>query len=623
MKKTALLLPGIVAAVICAAALADGVYSPGVVAGAALALWWLLFVALGLRLLPRDRVPRLAIVGGAALLAFALLNGISIAWADDNGAAYQLAILAALYVALFTTVVLASPRGSARRWLVGITLGLLAVCLLALVTRWFPGLESDEIARALPDAKGRLSYPIGYWNALGAMLATLVCLLGWLGGGGESRLQRTAANAALPLPMLGIYLTSSRGATLAAVLGVIGLVALSRDRSRVVGTIGLATPGGAALIAIANSMGDITGSEGAALLAVSIAAVAVVAAVRLALDAPLLRLRLSSAAGYALLATAAVAVVVAVTASDPAERWRQFKQLPAPIEPGSGLVTTHITSSTGSGRYQFWSAALDAFHAHPLIGIGAGDYAAWWTQHGSFSYSVLNAHSLFFEVLAELGIIGVSVLLAFLVIVCVAGAGRLRGETRAETAACFAIFVTGLASAAIDWTWQLAAVFGLVVVAAGLLSGPATLSPGSTTGPPASGRSWRVVAMLGALALACASALPLIAQTQIDQSQDDIRGGDLAAAEKSALAASAVEPWSSAGYLQASLVEEQRGELEAARNRINEAIAKDPRDWSLWLVAARIEAESGNVRSARAALARSRRLNPRSPVFTILGPPSQ
>ena len=69
-------------------------------------------------------------------------------------------------------------------------------------------------------------------------------------------------------------------------------------------------------------------------------------------------------------------------------------------------MRSHLLSANGSGRWQFWESAVDAFQATPLLGHGAGSYEAWWAEHGSLAVFVRDAHSLYLETLAELGVLG-------------------------------------------------------------------------------------------------------------------------------------------------------------------------------------------------------------------------
>ena len=81
--------------------------------------------------------------------------------------------------------------------------------------------------------------------------------------------------------------------------------------------------------------------------------------------------------------------------ADPVERFRAFKTPPgaaAAIDRGD-FVTQHLLSSGGSGRWQFWSAAVDQWRQAHVRGDGAGSFEAWWAQHGSIGLFVKDAHS--------------------------------------------------------------------------------------------------------------------------------------------------------------------------------------------------------------------------------------
>jgi O-antigen ligase len=111
----------------------------------------------------------------------------------------------------------------------------------------------------------------------------------------------------------------------------------------------------------------------------------------------------SVAAGCALLAI----VVIGIAAGLPgtiSDKWDNFKSQ------GSGSENdsrgTQILDFNGSGRYQFWEAAIGANKTDPLIGIGPGTFQFWWAKHGSYAAPVVDAHSLYIETLGELGIVG-------------------------------------------------------------------------------------------------------------------------------------------------------------------------------------------------------------------------
>src|SRR5262249_37576816 len=144
--------------------------------------------------------------------------------------------------------------------------------------------------------------------------------------------------------------------------------------------------------------------------------------------------------------------------------------------PGTGgSVGGHLLSGGGSGRWQFWTAALDEFRRFPLHGGGAGSFAARWAQPGSFFFVDKGARSLFFETLAEVGIVGLLLLVGFLVSALVTAVRRLlaaRDAARAAIASLLGAFTVYLLGAAVDWMWELTAVSAVGIAILGLLTGP-------------------------------------------------------------------------------------------------------------------------------------------------------
>ena len=594
---------------------------------AAIAVWWAVLTGIAFGFWPRARVPRAAFLAGGGLVALAALAVLSTSWASDNGTAFGEAVTPALYAGLFVLVVLAAPAGSAGRWLAGLAIGLVGVALLAVGSRVEPSLfPEQDLVRFLPSVATRLSYPLNYWNGLGASMALALVVLAWLGAHAASRGGRALAVAAIPLPALALFLTSSRGGVAALVAGLVVLVAVAPARARLLA--GAVLGGAAALVTIlvANSRDafvdgrvDAAGaaSQGRGVLAVALLLGAAAGVLRLAADRPLGRLRVPRAVALACAGVVLVAAVGGMAGADLGSRVDDFKKPPADPGPTRGFVTRHLGSAEGNGRYQFWETGFDAFESEPLRGIGAGGYASWWAEKGSLRYYIRDAHSLFVEVAAELGLLGLVALLCFLVPAAVRGVSARLRDPRAGPAAAgaLALLATGVASAAIDWTWELPAAFGGAVVAAGLLAGPATAA--AAEGRPRFGLG---LATIGVAWLAIvAAALVAVTDAKLGDSRAAVRDGDLAAAAEDAQAARAVQPWSGAPHLQLALVRERAGDVAGAREAARAAAERDSRDSAVWLVVARLAVKAGDVEDGRAALRRARRLNPRSPLFTTGG----
>ena len=167
------------------------------------------------------------------------------------------------------------------------------------------------------------------------------------------------------------------------------------------------------------------------------------------------------------------------------DRWEEFKQ---PAGPEDANTAERFESASGNGRYQYWQAAVDANATDPLIGIGPGTYEYFWAEDGSLPGFVRDAHSLFFETLAELGIVGL--LLIGGLVFGVVGVRRrrrssaLKESTRPWLAAATAACIAFAAAAAIDWVWELAVI---PVVFLLLAAGPALRAAPSAA--PAAARS--------------------------------------------------------------------------------------------------------------------------------------
>jgi O-antigen ligase len=126
-------------------------------------------------------------------------------------------------------------------------------------------------------------------------------------------------------------------------------------------------------------------------------------------------------------------------------------------------------ASVQSNRYEYWRVALGTFADHPLIGDGSGGFRVAWLRERPFRESVRDAHSLYLETAAELGLPGLGFLLLFIGGTFASGATALRRA--AAPAGTAAALLAWTVSASIDWMWELPAVaLFAVVLSAALVS---------------------------------------------------------------------------------------------------------------------------------------------------------
>jgi hypothetical protein len=634
VARTKPLTTAIVAVSVVGLALAEGGYSAESRAIIAILCWSAVIGGLVLGVFPFARQPSTSLTSGAVLAVLGILTAVSVGWASDDGAAIDEALRVSSYLGLFALVVCSTRAGDARAWLLGLTIGIAIVAFLALLARLIPDLPGgdEEIAELLPSARGRLSYPIGYWNAIAALLALGMVLLVWLGGTAWTMPGRAAAVATTPMLGVAMYLTSSRGGFAALLVGLVVLVAVGPRRPQLLVSAVLGAVGSGLAIALASGQTELLdavgGSEadtqGFELLSATLACMLFAGVLRLIADGPAERVRPSSGGTRVAIAALGLAVVAGIIASDPSERLDEFKTVPNTEGAGrANFVSNHLASGSGSGRWQFWGEALDAFRSEPVHGIGAGGYESYWNEHAPISRVSKNAHSLYLEQLAELGPLALLLLLGFLAIGTVR-ALRVRQAIPVGAARVgVALVATGAASAAIDWVWAVPVVFGVVVVVLGLLAGPA-LSPEESSGNARllpSRPGWGIAVLLVGSASLFLAANSLLAERSLEASQAAARHDDLAEAADDARAAIALQPWASEPRLQLALVQEVAGDLDDADESIEEAINRAEDDWSLRVVSARIATLSGRLDDAHEDLAAARRLNPRTPLFNSLSGP--
>jgi hypothetical protein len=444
---------------------------------AAIAAWALLAVAALVvpgSPLPRRAAPRLAV---GALAGLAAWTWLSRDWAPVHGPAEDAAQLALLYLPVLAVAAIGlRPRVAARAVEPALAAGTLVVVGYGLAGRLVPGIVHLQASLR---AGGRLEQPLTYWNAMGALAALGVVLCARLAGDAtRSRALRVgAAAAAGPLGM-GAYLSFSRGALACLVAGVAALVLLAPTwrqlhaalvalEAAAVGAIVAAPFDGVRALAPSPSS-----SQGAIVLALLLGAMGAAALAHRAVCRAEARGALRAGplplgGRRRLLATAAVvAIAAAPYAAALASRG---------ADSGFGATSSRL-SDVGSHRSDYWRVALQTWADHPLAGAGAGSFGTEWLARRHIDERVQDAHSLYLQTPAELGLVGLALLVALVGGVVAAARAALRADRVLAAGPAAALFAWAL-HAGLDWDWQMPALTLVAVVLAGVLLGGGEPAP--------------------------------------------------------------------------------------------------------------------------------------------------
>jgi hypothetical protein len=516
------------------------------------------------------------------------------------------------------------------------------VAIVALLSRLHPGLFANASLSGtfLPGASARLSWPLNYWNALAALLAFGLPLLLSLTSTAKSIAAQAAAAAAIPIVAVTAYLTFSRGGLIAFAVAVLVYFVLAPDRLPKLLTGVVAGAASAALIAgcvhrSAVEKGLISATarhEGSTLILPIVLACAGVALCQVGIGLATRHGRrpraLTVSHRQALVGLAVgvvVVVLVALAAGAPhrlSHAWQDFKHPTAP-----GLQTDTLSrfgKLSGNGRYDFWKVAVDSTSGHLMTGNGPGTYQFLWLRKAPYYSYLINAHSLYFESLAEEGIVGLALIVGFIVLVIARGARLVfitRELTRTRAAGITAALAAFAVSAGADWIWQVPVLpTAFFLLAASVLAPSLRSLRQDADRPVASGAAWRSIAVRAGmivLALACIVGIgvPLATTNAVRRSQTAVNAGNLPLALNDALSATRIQPGAASGQVQLALVLEAQGKKRQALTAAKKAVKNEPDNWSSWLILSRLDAETRHPGASLSAYRRARVLNPRSPVF--------
>ncbi len=597
--------------------------------------------------------------GAGTLLLFTALAALtyaSIAWAVQPASSWLEGNRTLSYLAVFGTA-LTAARVAPRRWsslLGGIATATTVVSGYALLAKVFPG-TFDPL-----DTLGRVSLPLGYWNATGLIAAMGIPACLWAG----SRRDHAPWLRALSVPAIAILvavivLSYSRGALAAAVIGSGLWFVFVSVRLRAALVLILGGAGGAAIAAWALATRGISADNvalparisaghgfGVVLLVVLVLTTLAGTAAAFATDrielSPRMRRRIGTVlVGFvALLPVAGIGGLAASSRGLTGEVSHIWNTLTNP----NGFVGDKPGRlvALSNSRPRYWSEALTIGKHHLLAGVGAAGFATAQSHYtGNFSNAqqahVEHAHGYLLQTFADFGLIGVLLSLALLVAWALA-AGRSLGITWARGApraprpppdaaqsaertgllTMLAIAVTFGLSSFIDWTWFIPATAVVGLACAGWLAGRGPLA--SPIGRLDRGRqlSRTPSAAIGiasivviALAAVWVTVQPLRSANADSAALSAAIRGNAAVALTDARAGAADDPVSIDPLNLMSSVYAGLGSQAAARRELADAASLQPSNPVVWENLGCFDYNRANLRPASAAdFQRARELEP-------------
>ena len=611
-----LLVPGALTAFF---AFNAGGFFPGTVAVACSWIAVLLALRFAAARRPLEGAGPALVVAVVALGCFAAWTLASAGWSDAPGRArveYDRALLYGLTLVLFATVGYSARRLSLA--LYGVAAAIVAACVTSLAAVLLPEV-AEVVVTFHPD---RLSHPLTYWNALGIFAGVGVILCGHLATSDRHpAIVRVLGAAALPILAPVLYCTFSRGALWATVAAIVVYCLLGRPRGLIAGGIA-ALPPTIVAVATINPIDRLTdnplapqtvelGQEIAITIGGCVLAAAAIRAALIPLDRSLAKVKLPfrvpriAVVGLVLLAVLGVGGT-SVAVGLPSFASERYDEFVADENPG-GSGGSRLLSSSSNGRREHWDVALDIYRENKPRGTGAGTYEIGWHRLRETQNEVVDGHSLYLEVMGELGWPGLVMLAAGLLWILVTFARRARGPDRALHAALFAAGLAWAIHAGLDWDWEMPAVTLWLFALGGLaLARPAGRAEG-----PRMRRLTPAVRIAGVAGCAVLALTPLqmaMAQSDLNDANDAVLRDDCADVLRHAAAARDRMPELVEAYQYEGWCEGARRPLRAVA-ALRAGLEHDPDNWELHHGLAIALARAGQDPSGPIRIARA--LNPR------------
>ena len=600
---------------------ADGGYFPVAWGWCVLALAWVAGVAVLVS--PRVAFGRLELTVLGGLTALIGWTALSVLWSSDVEQSVLEVQRGLIYLVGVLAGVLLVRRRSVGYLLGGLLSGIVWISVQALGGRLLLDTGSGMVE------VGRLAEPIGYFNALGILVVMGVLLALGFAVRGRHLAGRATAAAALPLLLTATYFTFSRGAAVALAIGLLAAVlADRRPFAFFTASVIVALPGAAAVWLASRQPGltslsaeRATVADEGSKLAIALLALTVCSAgaawIAGMIDArihvpPAARRAYGTAFGCAA-AVLLVGVVIHFGGPGPLVRdaFDHLNGTTAGTEvaaPDANDLNKRLGSIASSGRVDHWRVALDEYEQHPLLGSGAGTYEQFWLRDREEPFQARDAHSLYLETLAQLGWLGLGLVLLVLAVPAIS-AFRARGQPL--VAGAFGAFAAYLVHTGIDWDWEVP-----IVTLTALLCGVALIAAASGRAPSGAaldGRR-RGLVVVALVVLAAFSLIGLVGNRALADAARKVDLANYVEGEMDARKAVRWAPWSAQAVQQRGRAEVGLGRRREGRASLREAVSMRPADWRIWYDLG--IASTGRERTR--ALVKAAALNPKEPDITVL-----
>ena len=568
---------------------------------------------------------------GGLIVCLSLLCALSSLWSGSVELSVIEADRVAVYLGFFVAAFLIAQTDERRqRFAEGLAITVAAIAILGVVSRLLPHVL--YVGSSL-GAGPRLNYPLGYWNANGALLGIGVALLLWSSRRAAWSALRWFSTAAMPICLLALYLTYSRGGLLAFAVACACFISISRDRLWLLATLAIGILGALPAVlavqgkeALALNLGDATArSQGVTASLILLGGVALSLLLTAALrweerrEGALSGRAVAASRNPKVLKGVALAGALLAIAAAVAVGGRAWNQFTNPDVQFPNNPQAHFTDFGSTGRDDFYKAALEAFDEKPILGHGAGTYQFSWEKLRTTDRPAHDAHSLYLESFAELGAAGGLLVLAMIgwLLWCGYGAWRNAADPQRERyAVLLATMLAFAVSAAFDWFWEIPALGAFFFLSAGVLVAArcGQIAADPRREPSAATENRRFGVTVAAMVIAWISAIallgPLLVERELDSSEAAATREDLGAAFDHAETARSIEPWAASPYAQLGLLAERQGEYPRAAGYFGDAIDRENRNWQWYYLRSRAEHEAGEEAAAHEDLKRARELNP-------------